>query len=152
MSAKISKNSAEEVIQGFNKLRIEQRQLAQKVAELEQELNEHRMVIETLTGVDPSRKCFRMIGGVLVERTVREVLPALTTNRDQLTQLIDQLKEQVLKKAQDIAAYQEKHQIQIRGPGGQGPPPAGDERPAAARAAGAAGATGGGVLVSQGQS
>ena len=42
------------------------------------------MVIETLTGVDPSRKCFRMIGGVLVERTVREVLPALTNNRDQV--------------------------------------------------------------------
>ena len=41
-AAKSSKNSAEEVIQGFNKLRVEQRQMAQKVAELEQELNEHR--------------------------------------------------------------------------------------------------------------
>ena len=48
-------------------------------------ISTYRMVIETLTGVDPSRKCFRMIGGVLVERTVREVLPALTTNRDQVS-------------------------------------------------------------------
>jgi Prefoldin subunit len=29
---------------------------------------------------DPKRKCFRMIGGVLVERTVEEVVPNLQTN------------------------------------------------------------------------
>ncbi len=41
-----------------------------------------RLVIETLSEVSPDRKCFRMIGGVLVERTVKEVLPALEANRD----------------------------------------------------------------------
>lgn len=43
-----------------------------------------RLVIETLTGVDGDRKCFRMVGEVLVERTVKEVLPALITHRDQV--------------------------------------------------------------------
>ncbi len=43
-----------------------------------------RLVIETLQGVSPDRRCFRMIGGVLVERTVREVLPALEANRDKV--------------------------------------------------------------------
>ncbi|XP_037088190.1 prefoldin subunit 2-like isoform X2 [Pollicipes pollicipes] len=147
MSGKTAKNSAEEVIQGFNKIRSEQRQLAQKVAELEQELNEHRMVIETLSSVDESRKCFRMIGGVLVERTVREVLPALTNNRSQLSHLVESLKEQMLKKAQEIAAYQEKHQIRVQGQGPASAGGGGEERPAAARGAAASG-----VLVQQGQS
>ncbi|MGH0144978.1 UNVERIFIED_CONTAM: hypothetical protein FKN15_004641 [Acipenser sinensis] len=65
-------------------MRQEQRSLASKAAELEMEINEHSLVIETLRDVDPSRKCFRMVGGVLVERTVKEVLPALESNKEQV--------------------------------------------------------------------
>ncbi|XP_048214002.1 prefoldin subunit 2 isoform X2 [Perognathus longimembris pacificus] len=75
--------SAEQVIAGFNRLRQEQRGLASKAAELEMELNEHSLVIDTLKEVDETRKCFRMVGGVLVERTVKEVLPALENNKEQ---------------------------------------------------------------------
>lgn len=44
----------------------------------------YRVVIETLEEVSPKRKCFRMIGGVLVEKTVEEILPALVHNRNQV--------------------------------------------------------------------
>ena len=51
------------------------------------------LVVEALKEVDGSRKCFRLVGGVLVERTVNEVLPALTSNYEQVgvnhTPLID---------------------------------------------------------------
>ena len=40
----------------------------------------NRVVIETLKETDGARKCFRMVGGVLVERTVAEVLPAVEAN------------------------------------------------------------------------
>ncbi len=43
------------------------------------------LVIQTLKDVDPTRKCFRMVGGVLVERTVNEVLPALVNNHEQVS-------------------------------------------------------------------
>jgi hypothetical protein len=46
-------------------------------------------VIETLKEVDKDRKCFRMVGGVLVERTVNEVLPALEQNKDQVEQNLE---------------------------------------------------------------
>uniref|UniRef100_A0A8C3H9Z2 Prefoldin subunit 2 n=1 Tax=Chrysemys picta bellii TaxID=8478 RepID=A0A8C3H9Z2_CHRPI len=76
--------TAEQVVAGFNRLRQEQRGLASKAAELELELNEHSLVIDTLREVDPTRKCYRMVGGVLVERTVKEVLPALESNKEQV--------------------------------------------------------------------
>lgn len=43
-----------------------------------------RIVIDTLKNVDPKRKCYRMIGGVLCERTVEDVMPTLVTNKEQV--------------------------------------------------------------------
>lgn len=43
------------------------------------------LVIDTLKEVDETRKCYRMVGGVLVERTVKEVLPALENNKEQVS-------------------------------------------------------------------
>jgi chaperonin cofactor prefoldin len=48
----------------------------------------YRLVIDTLKDVktkQPDRKCFRLVGGVLVERTVKEVLPALEQNRENVS-------------------------------------------------------------------
>nr|CAG4642955.1 EOG090X0L97 [Evadne anonyx] len=106
--------SNEEIVQGFQRLRAEQRQLANKLSELEMDLNEHKLVIETLTGVDGDRKCFRMVGEVLVERTVKEVLPALILHRDQMVNLIEVLNKQVMTKGQEINDYKEKNNIRIR--------------------------------------
>jgi Prefoldin subunit len=47
--------------------------------------------VETLQPLPDERKCFRMVNGVLVERTVKDVLPALKTNSDALRQLLDKL-------------------------------------------------------------
>ena len=38
------------------------------------------MVIEEVKDFDSSRKCWRLIGGTLIEKTVGEVVPALKAN------------------------------------------------------------------------
>ncbi|KAF6728185.1 Prefoldin subunit 2 [Oryzias melastigma] len=83
-AGKQSAQSAEQVVATFQRMRQEQRSMASKAAELEMDINEHSLVIETLKEVDPSRKCYRLVGGVLVERTVKEVLPALENNKEQV--------------------------------------------------------------------
>merc|ERR1712241_297635 len=104
----------EAIIQGFNAMRNDQKQIASKTSELQQDLNEHNIVIETLDGVDGDRKCFRMVGGVLVERTVKEVLPALVSNRDKMGKLIESLEKQLSDKGAEINGYMEKHNIQLK--------------------------------------
>lgn len=49
-----------------------------------------RVVIETLKEVDGGRKCYRMIGGILVEGTVKEILPNLITNSEQVNTIAKQ--------------------------------------------------------------
>lgn len=44
-----------------------------------------RVVIETMKEVDSERKCYRMIGGILVEGTVKEILPNLMTNSEEVS-------------------------------------------------------------------
>merc|ERR1712112_451746 len=110
---KQDKAAQEAIIAGFNNLRQEQRSIATKTNELQQDLNEHNIVIETLQGVDADRKCFRMVGGVLVERTVQEVLPALVGNRDKMGKLIESLDKQLKEKGEEINGYMEKHNIQL---------------------------------------
>ncbi|XP_038624655.1 prefoldin subunit 2 [Tachyglossus aculeatus] len=107
--------SAEQVVAGFNRLRQEQRSLASKAAELEMELNEHGLVIDTLREVDATRRCYRMVGGVLVERTVKEVLPALESNKEQIQKIIETLSQQLQAKGRELNDFREKHNIRLMG-------------------------------------
>lgn len=107
--------SQEHIIGGFNQLRQEQRALASKLSELEMELNEHTLVVGALKEVDPERRCYRMIGGVLVERQVKDVLPAVEGNKTQLSDLIERLRTQVINKGKELNEYREKHNIRVRG-------------------------------------
>ena len=103
------------ILSEFQILRNEQRAMANKLSEMEMELNEHKIVIDTLKNVDPKRKCFKMTGGVLCELTVQDVMPALVTNKEQLIKVIDALNDQLAKKGVIINEFKEKHNIRIRG-------------------------------------
>lgn len=54
--------------------------IVDKLGEMEAELDEHTLVIDTLSTLPSDRKCFRLVNGVLVERTVADALPLLQAN------------------------------------------------------------------------
>jgi len=110
------RKSAEELVAGFNVLRGEQRQIASKIYELEGDLSEHRIVIESLKTVDEGRKCYRMIGGVLIERTVKDVLPDLESNMEQIKRAVELLNTKLIEKGKEIVEYKEKNNIQFQVP------------------------------------
>lgn len=62
-------------------------------------------MLETLTPLSGDRKCFRMINGVLVERTVEGVLPALQTNADGLKKVLDDLLKQYQSKQTEMEKW-----------------------------------------------
>ncbi|ORY65974.1 prefoldin subunit 2 [Pseudomassariella vexata] len=88
-------------------------QLAQKIGDVEQEAEEHKLVLDTLDPLPGDRKCFRMINGVLVERTVEDVVPALKTNAEGLKQVLEELVKQYKTKQDDLEKWKKKNNVQI---------------------------------------
>merc|ERR1712130_151289 len=117
MSKQLSK---EEIVQHYQGLCQESRQMQQKRAELNQERGEHELVAKTLRKADSDRKCWRLIGGVLTERTVGQVLPAVETQVENISSVIKMLEDKIGEKAKEITAYREQHQILVQGRSGRG--------------------------------
>lgn len=88
--------------------------------EREQEAEEHSLVLKTLEGQDGAKRAWRLVGDVLVERTVAETAPDVAKNRDNLVAVADTLKKQLEAKTKELLAYQEKHKIRIKGDGRDG--------------------------------
>lgn len=76
-------------------------------------LFEHRLVLETLTPLSGDRKCFRMINGVLTERTVSDVLPALQTNADGLKKVLDDLVKQYRGKQDEMEKWKASDLLEV---------------------------------------
>ena len=72
----------EQILGIYKKMTAECQQIATKIQELNLDKDEHRLVLDTLTKLSPERKAFRLIGGILVERTVGEVMPAVQEHYD----------------------------------------------------------------------
>ncbi|KAG2558264.1 probable prefoldin subunit 2 [Panicum virgatum] len=98
----------------YANMRTEMNQLYTKITELEMEVGEHSLVIGAIEPLDPSRRCYRMIGGVLVERTIKEVLPAVKRNKEGLEEVIARMHEALERKKKEITEFELKYKIRIR--------------------------------------
>lgn len=70
-------------------------------------------MIESLEPLPGDRKCFRLVNGVLVQRTVKEVLPALQTNSDGLKQVLEELLKQYKTKQEEMDKWKKKNNVQV---------------------------------------
>ena len=75
--------SKEEAEMRLQQMRAAVQEQMRQINILEMDAAEHRLVLEALDPLQGGRKCFRMVGTVIVERTVSDVKPALTANLEQ---------------------------------------------------------------------
>ena len=68
--------SAQQAQQHYQQMSMQIGTLRQKISELEGEKYEHELVIKTIDPMSDDRKCYRLIGGVLVERTKKRSPPS----------------------------------------------------------------------------
>ncbi|KAJ2473034.1 Cochaperone prefoldin complex subunit [Coemansia sp. RSA 2322] len=114
MSGNSSKKPSEQELRiAANQFSSELKAIASKIGELEMQLDEHKLVIKTMSPMNEDRKCFRLVNGVLIERTVKEVLPALETNQEGISSTIEQLTAQYKAKDKEFSEFQTKNHIRI---------------------------------------
>ena len=67
--------------------------LVQKLIELEDEKRENELVLESISKLEDTRKCWRLINGVLMEKTKVEVVPEMRVVINNLNNVINQITE-----------------------------------------------------------
>jgi len=107
----LSADQQQIIIGQYKRLRAEQQALASKIGELEIEAHEHSLVLQTVGDLPGSRRCFRLIGGVLVERSLADIVPSVQRTHDGIRDIIKQLREQFLKKGDEVDQFAAKYQI-----------------------------------------
>jgi prefoldin subunit 2 len=65
--------------------------LVQKLMEIEDEKRENELVIESISKLEDTRKCWRLINGVLMEKTKVDVIPEMRTVINNLNAVTKQI-------------------------------------------------------------
>ncbi|GMM56235.1 tubulin-binding prefolding complex subunit [Maudiozyma humilis] len=84
-----------------------------KIIELTHDLDEHEVVLKTLGETAPERKCYRMVGGALVESDVQTTQPILEVKRDNLRTTVSQLKAELVRVATEFEQWKKDNKIQV---------------------------------------
>lgn len=107
--------SEQQIVEQYNRMRQDQSQLMSRIAQLEGELHEHSLVTTTLKAMEPTRRCHRLVGGVLIEKPVKDVLPEVEQAMENIAQAVKQFNEQLLKKEREMEQYVSQYKINVKG-------------------------------------
>ena len=78
-----------------------------------------RLVLDNLKLLPHDRKCFRMINGVLIEKSIKDVLPALQTNSQGLKKVLDELLKQYKRQQDEMESWKVSKYITLGAYGGE---------------------------------
>lgn len=88
-------------------------ELQSKIIELGHDKDEHDVVLTTLSNCKSERKCYRMVGGALVESDVKTTIPILDTRKVNLAETISAMKSELVKTAQEFEKWKKDNKIQV---------------------------------------
>lgn len=104
----------EQIVGTYKEMRGVVSQMADKIAELELQYNEHTLVINTMEPMAPERKAFHLINGVLVQLSVGEILPIVTSRKDGLKSALVQHHQALRQQEKKTSAWKTKYGIQTQ--------------------------------------
>lgn len=94
-------------------MRRECQGLKKRISTVGEEIDDHKMAAGVIEKFPVSRPCKRAIGGVLIESTTGEVLPALRNEIVLLTKASEDLTAKLRDIEKQMTAFQSKHNIRI---------------------------------------
>ncbi|CAK9435606.1 uncharacterized protein LODBEIA_P03330 [Lodderomyces beijingensis] len=105
--------------QEYNKSQQVIQQLEEQSSTLSAQLQEHVIVDHTLSSIPPSqrgqgeRKCFKMIGGVLVEKSVDEVIRILHDEKSELNKQKSQVDDELERSRKKLQSWITSNKVKI---------------------------------------
>mmetsp|Transcript_382 Transcript_382/g.786 ORF Transcript_382/g.786 Transcript_382/m.786 type:complete len:157 (+) Transcript_382:155-625(+) len=97
----------------FQSMRNECNMMVQKMSSIESEIEDHQLVESILRNYPLSRRCYRSVGGILMERTVADVLPDIKNETHMLGKAFGDLSKNVKKKQEEMKDFQAEHSIRL---------------------------------------
>ena len=83
-------------------MNYEAKTLVGKLLEIEDEQKENELVLESISKLEDTRKCWRLINGVLMEKTKVEVVPEMRSVINNLKAVSNQITETLKSVRQEI--------------------------------------------------
>ncbi|AET39528.1 tubulin-binding prefolding complex subunit GIM4 Ecym_4489 [Eremothecium cymbalariae DBVPG len=97
----------------YNEYKQTLEELQTKIIELGNDKEEHEIVLSTLKTTEDTRKCYRMVGGALVETDVVSTIPILETKKEKISTTISTMKAELIKIANEFEKWKKDNKIQI---------------------------------------
>ena len=102
-----------QLISELQSMRSQCTQLGERITMIEKEIEEHASAAIVLREYAETRPCKRMVGGVLIDSTVGEVLPAVENEGAMLTKAVEDMIGKLKERRHVMEEFKRTHNIRV---------------------------------------